>query len=172
MKKLLIILTACLILGGASYADEGKDGDSNAAIPNKIESAGGKHCEMKKDLMLTKEQREKMRKAFFKFQEEKINLEAAIKRARLNYVKVVSDSSSNADAAKAAAQEIANSLSKMVAAKLALKTQISYEILTEKQRKARAFSMLMRGHWKHHRNGRRDGHRKFAFHKNNHKQFD
>jgi len=154
MKKLLVILATSLLLNGVTYAEEKAEKAPETSLDTSSEAPKQhKPCEKSCDRRkrLTNEQKEKLREAVFKFKENKIQLEKDIKLARLNFDKLASDPSSDAKMAKAAAQEIADHVSKMVAAKFALKTQILFQILTPEQRKEKFFHQIHKGgHWGHH----------------------
>jgi Spy/CpxP family protein refolding chaperone len=129
-NKLFVLLTVAFL--GAHCFAEGVE------LASKFEGdQGGKHfrpgggCR----LGLSEEQEAKMRSEKFKFQEERIDLEAALKHSRLAYRQVLSDPKADYSAAKGAAKEVANNLVKLLSAKENLKAEVAFKILNADQRK-------------------------------------
>ncbi len=130
MNKLMVVFFGVAFASLHAFADDvelaGKaDGDH-----------GGKHfkggwCR----LDLTEEQQAKMRSEKFKFQGEKIDLEAELKHAKLAYRQILSDPKSDYGAAKSAAKDVATSLTKLISAKEGFKAEVAFKILTAEQRK-------------------------------------
>ncbi len=77
---------------------------------------------------------------------------AQLEKARLKYEKIVSSASSDYKAAKAASQEVSDSLSKLIAAKNAFKLTIAFQVLKPEQRGP---AVACGSHWTGH----------FGFHK-------
>ena len=103
-------------------------------------------------LKLDDDQKSKMKAAWFKFREEKIDMKANIEKARLKYAKLMSDPSSDYSSAKSASKEISEDISKMIAAKEMFKTKVAFEILKPEQRQpAMACLPYLRGKGHHHR---------------------
>jgi Spy/CpxP family protein refolding chaperone len=100
---------------------------------------------------LDDDQKSKMKAAWFKFREEKIDMKANIEKARLKYAKLMSDPNTDYSSAKSASKEISEDVSKMIAAKEMFKTKVAFEILKPEQRQP-AMDCLpyLRGKGHHH----------------------
>ncbi len=130
MKKTLLVLFAVAFASAHCFADD-------VELAGKLDAgrAGGEHlhgawCK----LNLTDEQKTKMRAERFKFEESKIDLEAQLKHSRLAFKKLLTDPSGDYSAAKSAAKEVANNLSKLIASKEAFKAEMAFKVLTAEQR--------------------------------------
>jgi Spy/CpxP family protein refolding chaperone len=157
LNSALCAFYICLAFSALSIAaDEPKPPEKTPAES----SDSSKHCKWEKcqrGLKLSEEQKVKMREAFFKFRENKIHIKESKELAKLNYQKIMADPSSDIKAAKAAAQELAEHISKMAAVKMGIRNEIIFQILTPEQRKERSLNWLFmeksHGHksWNEHK---------------------
>lgn len=131
MKMIRFIMISTLILGSFSFASEEK--------PMEKHGPCGK-------VNLSDDQKAKMKEAMFDFRESKIDLKAQVSKAKLKYQRLIANPDTDYKAAQAAAQELSDSISKMISAKQAFKTKVAFEILKPKQREP---AMQCEAHMKH-----------------------
>jgi len=100
---------------------------------------------------LDADQKSKMKAAWFKFREEKIDMKAQIEKSKLKYAKLISDPSTEYATAKLASKDISDNVSKMIAAKESFRTQIAFEVLKPEQRESAMMCLpYLRGKGHHH----------------------
>lgn len=98
-----------------------------------------------KDAAITPEQKAKIDDAVYQAMREKVQLDANLKIAFMNYGHTVMDSKSDMAAAQAASAQVTDSVGKMAAAHMNLGTHILYEIVAPEQR-AKTFECLVALH--------------------------
>ena len=150
MKQLTMALLIAASLGSFAMAHEpGKDG------PGGQEGQHGRpDMEACKDLQLTTDQTNLMKAEHLKFDEKRIDLEANLKKAHLNYLKVVSNEKSDEKAIRTAAEYVASEQSKMGTAEELFHAEILIKVFKPAQR-AEALNCQMKMH--HHDGGPHDG---------------
>ena len=104
------------------------------------------------DLKLDKEQKAQIRAAFFKFKDEQIELEAVMKKAHLNQMKIASDPGADFDAAEVASVAKQEAMGRMMRAMDTYRNGVMFKILKPDQRSlARAcWREEHHHHWGHH----------------------
>lgn len=101
-------------------------------------------------LQLSEEQKTQLREHEFKFQSERIDLEAKEEHARLNYRRLATDPKATYKEAQEAAEEISAASAKLISAEEKAKTEVMFKIFKPEQREdAMKCHMFMR-----HKEGR------------------
>lgn len=95
------------------------------------------------ELKLEDAQKSKLKDAYFKFKESKIDLEARIEKAHLKYKKVLFDKEADLSAAKKASEEIVSAVKDKVQAEENHKNEVFFEILKPEQRGTAHACMMM-----------------------------
>jgi Spy/CpxP family protein refolding chaperone len=149
MKNLAIIILALIfsysLAASADKGDKGKDSFHHGFCSN---------------LKLSSEQKAKMKEALFNFKSIKIDLKANLEKSKLTYEKLVSNPKTTAEEAKAASEQVSDNLAKLMAARIAMKNQIAFEILTPEQRPvALKCEMHRKHHWHHRKHHDEEGER-------------
>jgi Spy/CpxP family protein refolding chaperone len=149
MKNLTLVLVVSLLAAAPVFGDNG-DGQG------KMEGRMG-HRQGGCNLKLTDDQKAKMRAEHFKFEENKIDLEAQLKHSKLAYKKLVADPDTDYKTAKAAAELVAKNQAKLAMAKEMFHTEVAFTIFNSDQRA----ESLKCHHGHHHFMGRFASHRPF-----------
>lgn len=138
-KSLMMFMIAGLMAAGVSSAMESEEdgpGDGDRAVAS--DHHGFRQDEKEHGpcgkLKLTDEQKAKIKDEGFKFKESEIDLRAQLEKARLKYRKIMASPGTDYKAAKAASQEVSESLSKLIAAKRDFKTRVAFQVLNPEQR--------------------------------------
>jgi Spy/CpxP family protein refolding chaperone len=106
----------------------------NFVLPGVLDSEPPPKSGPCSEVKLTPEQKAKLKAAYFKFAEEKINMEADVKKAHLSYEKVLTDNEANSSAAEKASQWIVNSAAKFTQSEQDYKNEMFFKILKPVQR--------------------------------------
>ena len=163
MRKQFAMLTIAFLMSAYAVAEvqeaSSLDESFSASITGEaaqVEMLKGGACSQ---IKATDAQKTALKAAFQQFEASKKTLEANAKTAHMNYFKLVSDAKADFATAQAAATAVSNTVSDMMAAKLAFKTQVLFQILTPEQRgPAIKCEMQHRKHRKH-RGGKGGGHK-------------
>jgi len=134
MNKVFVVLVVVL---GFAMTSQGFEGPNHEGPCGKFK--------------LDADQKSKMKAAWFKFREEKIDIKAQIEKSRLKYSKLISDSSTDYATAKAASKDVSDNVAKMISAKESFKTQIAFEVLKPEQREMAMMCLpYLKGKGHHH----------------------
>jgi Spy/CpxP family protein refolding chaperone len=141
-KKVLITMIA--FLGQGAFAHEGMGHECGPMgphhegfiLPGVLQEGPGPKEGPCADMKLTKEEKAKIKEAYFKFKESKIDLESNLKRADLNEEKVSADAESDFAAAEAASAAKMEAIGKLMQADHSFRNNVLYNILKPEQRSA------------------------------------
>jgi Spy/CpxP family protein refolding chaperone len=100
------------------------------------------------DAAITPDQKTKIQDAAYQAMREKVQLDADLKLAFMNYGHTVMDATSDIAAAQAASLQVTDNIGKMAVAHMTLGTHILYEIVTPEQR-AKTFECMVALHKMH-----------------------
>jgi Spy/CpxP family protein refolding chaperone len=109
---------------------------------------------------VTEEQKGQIKAAFQAARREKVELKAQAQLARLDYAALISNPNATAQGASDAGNKVVETVSKLIAAKTALKTNILFNILKADQREPAvkcAKILKHRHHGRHHGRGHGEG---------------
>ncbi|HEY8272442.1 MAG TPA: hypothetical protein VIG33_16235 [Pseudobdellovibrionaceae bacterium] len=101
-----------------------------------------------KDAAITPEQKTKIDEAVYQANREKIQQDADLKLAFMNYSHTVKDATSDLQAGQNASTQLRDAIQRIVGSHLGLGTRILYEIVTPEQR-AKTFECMLELHKKH-----------------------
>ncbi|MGZ3742886.1 MAG: hypothetical protein ACXWRE_09780 [Pseudobdellovibrionaceae bacterium] len=114
--------------------------DNNQKIPKDMPQS----C---KDAAITPEQKTKIEEAVYQASKDKVQLDADIKLAFMNYSHTVKDPTSDLAAAQTASTQLSDSINKLVVAHINIGNHILYDIVTPEQR-ANTFECIKELHKK------------------------
>ncbi len=160
----LLALTLTLAMGTAHAEEKGwphpVGGPEDRPLPGVLDT-GNAPSELPppcNQLNLTKDQKTKLKEAYFKFKEKKIDLESKVQKAHLQYEKLMSDPASDFDSAEGASRDIIAAATEMMKAHSSYENEINFSILKAEQRQpARACQMMMMHHAEHEGLGKGEG---------------
>ena len=144
--KLLSFVSALILLSAPITSSRADEPAADTAAPQGEHSKWHGPCG---EMDLSTSQKQAMKDEHFKFEEKRIDLEAASKHARLNFAKVASNPKSSESDIEKAAEEIAATKSKLITAEEMSHAYIVAKILKPEQREDAMKCPMMMEH--HHR---------------------
>jgi Spy/CpxP family protein refolding chaperone len=155
MKKASFLVTIGLTLGkmGSAHEMGGPFEPMTFILPGVVDSRPIPKEGPCAELKLDKEQKAKLKAAFYKFEENKIDLEAQVKKSHLEYEKLLTNADASATTAKEVSQGIVSSKTSLLQAEQNYRNEIFFEILKPEQRgtaQACEHMMMRRGFEKFH----------------------
>jgi hypothetical protein len=110
------------------------------------------------NLKLDKDQKAKLKEAFFKFEEQKIELESQAKKAHLQSLRVHTNPATTLNEAQEASQAVVASITNKIQAEMSYHNEVMFGILKADQRGPARACEMMRMH--HHEMGKEHGPKK------------